>query len=241
MKYKLLIAVASAAILFGLASTSSQADGIGLGGIGIGGSGGAAGIGVSVGSNATGGTTATVSALGTTTTVSIGGTGSNIASATTNTGSNSVTAAVGNTNGPLATVTQNGSDTAANVNLGGLLDGNSLPGLDDLDDLEDLTGLVNDTIQQANDTVGSVLDGIDIGGVVGGIGTGDGVGNGGGGGSNAGGTDDSPGVVAGIGGAYRSIDTAEQQLLKTKCRNVLTNQRAYAKNIVVLCKMIASL
>ena len=39
----------------------------------------------------------------------------------------------------------------------------------------------------------------------------------------------------------RLVVDADQKLLKTKCRNVLTNQRAYAKNIVVLCKMIASL
>ncbi|MEO8667667.1 MAG: hypothetical protein ABI399_04070 [Bauldia sp.] len=176
---------------------------------------GVGGIGASVGGNSSGGTTAGVSAGGATASASIGGGGGNVASATANTGSNAGsqngTVGIGTTSGSLVSATQNGSNTNARVNLGGLLG-------------PELSGLVDDTLGTVNGTVNPVLDGINPGGVI---------------------PDDSVGgVPPGIGNlpsAFSAMDPAEQMAVRVKCRNVLANPAAYAKNIVALCRMIASL
>jgi hypothetical protein len=124
-----------------------------------------------------------------------------------------------------ATILEGNGSSSANVSLNsGQAEGSAGIGLLNASDLATLDlalGIAPDT---------------HLGGIPG-SGNGTGAGNGSGGNGNG----VKAGAVAGIGGAYASMTPADQQLLKTKCRNVLSSQGNFAPKLVLLCKMIASL
>ena len=84
------------------------------------------------------------------------------------------------------------------------------------------TAAVSQTTAAVN--LGSLFDGIDLGG-----GAGD---NGGGNGG---------GISTGGGGEGITLTADDRQLLKTRCRNVLGSPERFEANIVSVCRLIAKM
>ena len=162
---------------------------------------------------------AEVSVGGVTATANVGGGGGNIANGHVGAGGSSGDFAIGLGGGPLAKVDSNGNPISPGGNH-----------------------------SNAAVNLGSLLDGIDVGGVTGGGGGGGGLGGGGGGGLGGGGL--GGGGAGGIGGGKTAgglaaiaggLSAGDQQVLKLRCRNVLASPKGFNHDVVQFCRMIAKL
>jgi hypothetical protein len=146
-----------------------------------------------LGTAAIGAQAAGISIGGNTLSATVGGGNGNVASAHVGAADNGVDVNIGSGNGPLATVDNNG----------------------------DPLGSGSQTNAAVN--LGSLFEGIDLGG-----------GDGTGGGGNGGGIS-----TGGGGGGGITLTANDRQLLKTRCRNVLGSPDRFEANIVSVCRLIA--
>jgi hypothetical protein len=135
-------------------------------------------------------------------------------------GGNSLSATVGGGNGNVAGAHVGAADNGVDVNIGS----GSGP-LATVDNSGDPLGSGSQTNAAVN--LGSLFEGIDLGG-------GDGAGNGGG--DNGGGIS-----TGGGGGGGITLTANDRQLLKTRCRNVLGSPDRFEANIVSVCRLIAKM
>jgi hypothetical protein len=133
-------------------------------------------------------------------------------------GGNSLSATVGGGNGNVAGAHVGAADNGVDVNIGSgsgplaTVDNNGDP----LADGSQTNAAVN---------LGSLFEGIDLGG--------DGTGTGGG--------DNGGGISTGGGGGGITLTANDRQLLKTRCRNVLGSPDRFEANIVSVCRLIAKM
>jgi hypothetical protein len=135
-------------------------------------------------------------------------------------GGNSLSATVGGGNGNVASAHVGAADNGVNVNIGS----GSGP-LATVDNNGDPLGNGSQTNAAVN--LGSLFEGIDLGG-----------GDGAGGGDNGNGGGISTG---GGGGGGITLTANDRQLLKTRCRNVLGSPDRFEANIVSVCRLIAKM
>jgi hypothetical protein len=132
-------------------------------------------------------------------------------------GGNTLSATVGGGNGNVASAHVGAADNGVDVNIGS----GSGP-LATVGNSGDPLGAGSQTTAAVN--LGSLFDGIDLGG-----GAGD---NGGGNGG---------GISTGGGGEGITLTADDRQLLKTRCRNVLGSPERFEANIVSVCRLIAKM
>jgi hypothetical protein len=160
---------------------------------------GVGGVGVSVGSGANGGTSGTASAGNTSATVSIGD--GNTADANVSFGNTQANATINSAGQqPGLSVTQGEDSTDAALTLGA-----SPLGLD---------GTADGTVGTGADTIGGLLDGIDIGPAP------------------------TPGT---IGSDFAGLSRDEQRLLVDRCVRVMMSPGAFDRSVVALCRKLSSL
>lgn len=151
--------------------------------------------------------------------VSVGAAGTGI-SATVGGGQNIANVGVGGASVGVGTQTGNlitSNNGATNVNLGGL------------PVVGGLTGTVGGVVNGVTDPVGTIL---------GGVGGPNDPGNGNGNGNGNGGGGLNPVQVA---SAFGGMSSADQQLLKVRCKSILMNPATFDASMIKLCRLLAQL
>jgi len=214
MSFKFFKAAAlSTALLLSTASVAAYAAEVSVGGVTASVTGGSGGVSASVGVGGAGGAGTGGGGSGgggVAATANVGGGGGNIANGHVGAAGSDADFAIGFGKGPLAKVDSNGNP----VNGG------------------------NHSNAAVN--LGSLLDGIDVGGIGGG-GGGGGLGGGGGGAGGAGGGKAGGGKTHGLQAIAGGLSAGDQAVLKLRCRNVLASPRGFSRDVVQFCRMIAKL
>ena len=138
--------------------------------------------------------------------------------------SNAALATVGSTGNPAG----NGSNTTGNVNLLGTGGDGQLAAVDN-----NGNPIGNDSATNGQVNLGSLLDGIDLGGIGG---TGGGVLPGGGNGTGVG-----AGSANGLQRIAASLSAADRAAVQVRCRTVIADPSIYKADVVNFCRMIAQL